>query len=71
MFDVEILHLAERLRYRLKEVGVRWQADGDSRLDLVSGNWRNFKDILRIRFGKTCPTSAQAAFCQQLVDRAA
>ena len=50
MFDVEILHLAERAGYRIKEVGVRWRDDADSRLDLVSGNWRNMMDILRIRF---------------------
>jgi len=50
MFDVEILHLAERMGCRIKEVGVRWQDDGDSRLDLVAGNWRNMLDILRIRF---------------------
>ena len=50
MFDVEILHLAERSRYRMKEVGVRWHDDGDSRLDLLAGNWRNMLDILRIRF---------------------
>jgi dolichyl-phosphate beta-glucosyltransferase len=50
MFDVEILHLAERMGCRIKEVGVRWHDDGDSRLDLVAGNWRNMLDILRIRF---------------------
>jgi len=50
MFDIEILHLAERAGYRIKEVGVRWRDDADSRLDLVSGNWRNMIDILRIRF---------------------
>jgi dolichyl-phosphate beta-glucosyltransferase len=50
MFDVEILHLAEHSGYRIKEVGVRWHDDGDSRLDLVAGNWRNMLDILRIRF---------------------
>jgi dolichyl-phosphate beta-glucosyltransferase len=52
MFDVEILHLAERLGYRMKEVGVRWRDDGDSRLRLVAGNWRNFVDLLRIRFAR-------------------
>jgi glycosyltransferase involved in cell wall biosynthesis len=51
MFDVEILYLAQAAGYRIKEVGVCWQDDGDSRLQLVSGNWRNFKDILRIRLG--------------------
>jgi dolichyl-phosphate beta-glucosyltransferase len=53
MFDVEILHLAEQSGYHVKEVGVRWRDDGDSRLELVAGNWRNLLDILRIRFGKT------------------
>jgi glycosyltransferase involved in cell wall biosynthesis len=48
MFDVEILRLAQMLNYRIKEVGIRWHDDGDSRLDLVAGNWRNAKDILRI-----------------------
>ena len=48
MFDVEILRLAQTLGYKVKEVGIRWQDDGDSRLELVAGNWRNMKDILRI-----------------------
>jgi dolichyl-phosphate beta-glucosyltransferase len=52
MFDVEILHLAERSGYRIKEVGVRWRDDADSRLQLVAGNWRNLIDVLRIRFGR-------------------
>lgn len=51
MFDVEILHLARQSGYHLKEVGVVWQDDNDSRLDLVAGNWRNLKDLLRIRLG--------------------
>jgi dolichyl-phosphate beta-glucosyltransferase len=49
MFDVEILHLAARSGYRVKEVGVRWRDDRDSRLDLVAGNGRNLLDLLRIR----------------------
>jgi glycosyltransferase involved in cell wall biosynthesis len=61
MFDVEVLHLAQRRGYRIKEVGVRWRDDGDSRLDLVSGNWRNFLDVLRIRFNtSSCPPAAQS-----------
>jgi hypothetical protein len=52
MFDVEVLYLATRAGYRIKEVGVRWRDDGDSRLRLVGGNWNNVKDLLRIRFGK-------------------
>jgi dolichyl-phosphate beta-glucosyltransferase len=52
MFDVEVLYLATRSAYRIKEVGVRWRDDGDSRLQLVAGNWRNLVDLLRIRFGR-------------------
>jgi dolichyl-phosphate beta-glucosyltransferase len=63
MFDVEILHLAERSGYRIKEVGVRWRDDGDTRYDPVGGTWRNMKEILRIRFGRypqAAPTIAIA-----------
>ncbi|HEV3438401.1 MAG TPA: dolichyl-phosphate beta-glucosyltransferase [Gemmata sp.] len=52
MFDVEILSMAIRAGYRVKEVGVKWQDDGDTRLQLVSGNWKNLKDLFRIRFGR-------------------
>jgi dolichyl-phosphate beta-glucosyltransferase len=48
MFDVEILALALRSRYRIKQVGIRWADDGDSRLELLSGNWRNAIDLLKI-----------------------
>jgi dolichyl-phosphate beta-glucosyltransferase len=52
MFDVEILYLAQRSGYRIKQVGVRWRDDGDSRLDLVADNWTNVLDILRIRLAR-------------------
>ena len=48
MFDVEILRLAQALNYKIKEVGIRWHDDGDSRLELVAGNLRNAQDILKI-----------------------
>ena len=50
MFDVEILRLALRGGYRVKEVGVRWADDGDSRYDPVGGTLKNAKELLRIRF---------------------
>lgn len=49
MFDVEILALAQRLGYRIREVPVLWRDDGDSRLQLVSGNLRNMRDVFKIR----------------------
>jgi dolichyl-phosphate beta-glucosyltransferase len=64
MCDVEILWLAQRLGYRVREVGVRWRDDGDSRLQLVSGNARNLVELLRIRFrssvGELSPESSAA-----------
>lgn len=59
MFDVEILALARRLGYRVQQVPIRWRDDADSRLNLVAGNLRNVRDILRIgienRFGGRLP----------------
>jgi dolichyl-phosphate beta-glucosyltransferase len=52
MFDIEILVLARNAGYRIKEVGVRWADDGDSRYDPVGGTWRNAKELLRIRFAR-------------------
>ena len=52
MFDVEILYLATQAAYPIAQVPVRWRDDGDSRLQLVRGNVRNFVDILRIRLGR-------------------
>lgn len=49
MFDVEILVLAQRFGYQIKEVPIRWRDDGDSRLELFRGNIRNIRDVLHIR----------------------
>jgi dolichyl-phosphate beta-glucosyltransferase len=51
MCDVELLWLADQLGYRVREVGISWRDDGDSRLELVRGNLRNAGELLRIRFG--------------------
>jgi glycosyltransferase involved in cell wall biosynthesis len=52
MCDVEYLWLAARLGYRIREIGISWSDDGDSRLQLVSGNLRNCRELLGIRFGR-------------------
>jgi len=61
MFDVDVLYMAHRSGYRVKEIPVRWRDDGDSRLALVSGNWQNMLDLFRIRFTKVPPPLAQLA----------
>jgi dolichyl-phosphate beta-glucosyltransferase len=52
MCDVEILCLAEQLRFITRQIGIRWRDDGDSRLALVRGNLQNVYDLLRIRVGR-------------------
>jgi len=49
MFDVEILYLAQKAGFKVAQVPIRWRDDGDSRLQLLSGNLRNVRDILTIR----------------------
>ncbi len=63
MFDVEILTLANRMGYRIKQVPIRWRDDADSRLQLLSGNLRNVKDIFRIRryWRRNAPVPAAVA----------
>jgi dolichyl-phosphate beta-glucosyltransferase len=49
MFDVEILYIARQRGYTIAQVPVRWRDDGDSRLQLISGNLRNVRDVLSIK----------------------
>jgi dolichyl-phosphate beta-glucosyltransferase len=64
MFDVEILVLASRFGFSIAQVPIRWQDDGDSRLELVAGNIRNVRDLLRIRSLSSwaTPAAAEAEF---------
>jgi dolichyl-phosphate beta-glucosyltransferase len=50
MFDVEILRLAKLDNMTIKEVGVRWADDGDTRYNPIGGTIKNAKELLRIRF---------------------
>jgi dolichyl-phosphate beta-glucosyltransferase len=61
MFDVEILFLARKLGYPIKEVGVRWQDDGDSRSDAIRESVKHGIDLLKIRFADRTPRTDAAA----------
>ena len=50
-FDSELLILAEKNGYRIKEVPVRWTDDPDTRVKIVSTAYGDFKGLLRLRFG--------------------
>ena len=47
-FDVEVLYLARRLGYEIAKVPVHWQADGETRVDLVHDSARMLRDVLTI-----------------------
>ena len=66
MFDVEILFVARQLGHRITQVAVRWRDDGDSRLQLLSGNVRNVRDLLSIRWRhqrKAAPAAVSPRDC--------
>ncbi|MCZ6602210.1 MAG: glycosyltransferase family 2 protein, partial [Planctomycetota bacterium] len=48
-FDVEILYIARRLGYRVREVPVVWRDSPDTRVGALSDSLAMFSDIIRIR----------------------
>ena len=50
-FDTELLILAERLGYRIREVPVKWTDDPGSRVRIVRTAYEDVKGLLRLRFG--------------------
>ena len=49
-FDVEVLFLARKLGYAIREVPVRWNYDvPDSKVSALKDSWRNFRDVLKVR----------------------
>jgi len=49
-FDVEVLYLARRQGYAIREVPISWFYQPDSRVRLVGDSIRMFADLLRIRW---------------------
>ena len=60
-FDSELLILAEKNGYRIKEVPVGWQDDPDSRVRIVPTAYDDLKGLLRLRFGGLRRASAVLA----------
>ena len=50
-FDTELLILAEKNGYAIKEIPVRWTDDPDSRVRIVSTAYEDLKGLFRLRFG--------------------
>jgi glycosyltransferase involved in cell wall biosynthesis len=49
-FDTELLVLAEKRGYRLKDLPVTWIEDDDSRVKIVKTAWDDIKGVARIRW---------------------
>lgn len=48
-FDVELLYLARKYGFQIKEVPIMWQHYETDRVSPLKDSWRMFKDIVRIR----------------------
>src|SRR5262249_4290991 len=48
-FDVELLYLASRLGYRLKEVPVTWEDHPETKVRIVKDTIRSFTELVKIR----------------------
>ena len=49
-FDVEILYIARKLGYKIKEVPVIWYYGGDSKVHNVKDSYYNAKDVFKVKF---------------------
>ena len=49
-FDTELLVLAEKLGYRIKDVPVRWVDDDDSRVRIISAAWKDVRGVFCMRW---------------------
>jgi glycosyltransferase involved in cell wall biosynthesis len=58
-FDTELLLIAEKNRYRLKEIPVAWVDDPDSRVRIVKTAWEDLKGLWRLRrnFPRVSPSA--------------
>lgn len=48
-FDVEILFLAVKYGYQVKEVPVKWIYGAETKVNPFKDSWRNFKDVVSVR----------------------
>jgi glycosyltransferase involved in cell wall biosynthesis len=48
-FDVELLFIAKRKGYTVREVAVDWYFNPESKVKIIRDSWRMFWDLIRIR----------------------
>jgi len=60
-FDTELLVLAEKQGYRIKDIPVVWVEDDDSRVKIFKTGWEDIKGVFRLRrmlWGQRVPAAA-------------
>ncbi len=58
-FDTEMLIIAAKNGYRIREIPVKWDDDPDSRVRVIATAWEDIKGLMRLRFkGVPRPTSS-------------
>lgn len=50
-FDTELLLIAEKRGFKIKEIAVEWAEDPDTRVKVLRTAWEDIKGLLRLRFG--------------------
>lgn len=48
-FDVELLYIAHRRGYAIREIGVPWYFNPESKVNVLRDSWRMFTDLIQIR----------------------
>ena len=48
-FDVEVLFLAKKYRYKIKEIPVTWMDAGESKVSITKDSIRMLRDLIKIK----------------------
>jgi dolichyl-phosphate beta-glucosyltransferase len=48
-FDAEIMYIAEKNKYKIKELPVVWENSLDSKLNAISDSYKMFKELIQIK----------------------
>jgi len=49
-FDVEVLFIAQKAGYRIKEVPVEWRYGNETKVNPLKDSYRNFRDVVLVRW---------------------
>ena len=65
-FDSELLILAQKCGYRIRELPVHWEDDPDTRVRILRTAWEDVKGLLRLKFGGVSKARRQLLATEKL-----